>query len=178
MLHSEKSKKILLLVVIVILAIIGILFKLSGGVLVFSYLKPTYLPSGISIKDTRVTATKTDVFTELNFRTEDWVYEIQESQTRSTELPSAKGNYDADSTNFTCSIFVSPHLQHYRLCHSVDYGKISRYEVTQVNGSTLISSALPTTMNHVIDTKDIGKFVDSFKRTPKLFAPTFRHDGP
>jgi hypothetical protein len=178
MLHLEKSKKILLLIIIVLVAIVGILFKLSGGILVFSYLKPMYLPSGISIKDARVIATKADVFTELNFRTEDWVYEIQQSQTRSTTLPSAKGNYDAMSINFTCSMFVSPKQRQYRLCHSVDYGKISRYEVTQINGSTLITSAIPTTLNYVIATEDIGKYVDSFKRTPKLFAPTFRHDGP
>ena len=175
--YSKKSQKIFVAVVIIILVIFGILFKLSGGVLVFSYLKPTYLPSGITTKATRVTATTSNVFTEINFRTENWIYEIRQSHTRSTELPLASGNYDATSTDFTCSIFVSPHQQQYRLCHSVDYDKISSYEVTQLNGSTLITSTIPAAKDHVINTEDIGKFVDSFKRTPKLFAPAFRHDG-
>ena len=175
---SVKSKKTLLLVVILLVLIVGALFKLSGGVLVFSYLKPTYLPLGISIKGVRIIATKADVFTELNFRTEDWVYGVQEYRAQPLALPVAKGDYNSSSVSQTCSILTSPHQQRYRLCHSVDYGKISVFEVTQIDGKVLISSRIPTVVGRQIGANDIGKFVDSFKRTPRLFAPTFRHDGP
>ena len=173
---SKLQKKLVVLAVL-LLVLIGAVFKLAGGVLVLSYLKPTYLPPGISIKESRVVATKQTVFTELNFRTVDYVYQVNERVAASKTLAPVRGNYDPLSVRQTCSYFRSPHGQKYRLCHSIDYGKISVFEIAQINGDTFITSNMPTTVGHEIKITDIGKFVDSFKRTPHFFAPTIKRNN-
>jgi len=56
------------------------MFRTSHPSLGFRYYEPSYLPVGTSIKAKRISISPGYKDAELNFRTEDWVYEIQESK--------------------------------------------------------------------------------------------------
>jgi hypothetical protein len=136
----------------------------------FQYYTPTQLPSGFKIMDKRVDIIsyggKTHgVSAELNLRTEDWVYEIMESRHTDEQTTTPLTNYDPHSIGVTCEQQTSPKGQEYRLCHWVDYGKISVFEAKFIKGNTFINTTFPTTTDKVVPVSEISNYVDSFKKS-------------
>jgi hypothetical protein len=146
---------------------------LSNSRFGFQYYKPTNLPAGFHITDKRIDIANPDgqlygISAELNLRTEDWVYAIRESRANSEASPDSSStrtnlrNYDPKSVAVTCEEQTSPKGQPYRLCHWIDYGRISVYEVNFVKGGTFINTQLPGTINVVVPVYQISNYVDSF----------------
>ena len=134
----------------------------------FSYLEPTKLPAGVKIVGKRI-----DVFgeggkifgvdAEINLRPVDWVYAIQESRYKADEdvTITAQHSFNPTSAKPTCSQEQAPTLS-YRLCHWIDYGKISVYEVKFVQNGTYIDARIPFETNSQIPLSALSSFVDSF----------------
>jgi len=139
----------------------------------FQYYKPTYLPTGFHITDKRIDIANPDgqlygISAELNFRTEDWVYAIRESRANSEASPDTSStltslrNYDPGSVGVTCIQEVSPKGQSYRLCHWIDYGRISVYEVNFIKGNTFINTQFPGVIVKVVPISEVSHYVDAF----------------
>lgn len=139
----------------------------------FQYYSPTKLPSGFKITDKRVDVIAYDgkvqgVSVELNLRTEDWVYQIRESRHIDEATQTTLTNYDPHSVNVTCEQQTSPKGQEYRLCHWLDYGKISVFEVKFVKGNTFVDTTFPTTTDIAVPVSELTSYVDSFKKSNTL----------
>lgn len=169
--HS-KSKKIrrLCLIAVAIVLIGYVALRLLRPGIGFTYYQPGYLPPGVSIKARRITIIRNDASVEQDFRTNDWVYEIQEYKAR-TSIGTAAQNYDPKSVKPTCSLLTSPVGQHYRLCHWVDYGQIDLHQVIFIKSGTYIRADIPTSLQQPISTAEINKFVDSFKHASTRGLP-------
>lgn len=134
------------------------------------YYQPTKLPLGIKITDKRVVINYFDgkfygTSVDLNFRTEDWVYSIQETKTNSNNakyISTDLENYDPNSIGVTCKQEISDLGQQYRLCHWIDYGKISVYEIKFIKNETFIETEFPSTLEQTISVAAISNYVDSF----------------
>lgn len=146
---------------------------LSNAMYGFQFYRPTYLPAGMHITEKRIDILRPDgeflgIQAEMNFRTVDWVYAIQESRASTNDSPlpdtitTTLHNYDPASNDFTCEQQLSPKGQSYRLCHSVDYGKIGVFEVNFVKGGTYIGTRFPTAVGRTIPLDQINTYVDSF----------------
>ncbi len=135
----------------------------------FQYYKPTELPAGFHITDKRIDILSPDgklfgIDAEMNLRTEDWVYSITESKVMEgdSDVYTSLNNYDPSSIGVTCRQGHSPKLQLYRLCHWVDYGRISVYEVKFIRGNTYINTDFPGKTSSVVPVSVIDRYVDSF----------------
>ncbi len=139
----------------------------------FQFYQPTQLPSGIHITQKRIDVVNPDgkflgLNAEMDFRTVNWVYEIQESRAGSANSPSIStvttklANYDPTTAGFTCEQQKSPKGQSYRLCHSIDYGKISNFGINFIKDKTYISTNFPESVGKVIPISQINTYVDSF----------------
>jgi hypothetical protein len=147
------------------------LFRLFNPAVGFIYFEPSYVPPNVTITAKRIDITRrTPLQVEQNFRTEDWVYGIREVKAVHA-IDSALQNYDPASDEPTCSFFTSPGAQRYRLCHWVDYGRISVYEVSFNKAGTNIYSQLPISLQQRLSADEINKYVDSF-------APASTHGIP
>lgn len=143
----------------------------------FQYYKPTELPSGFRISEKRIDLgmRPQDMAAEMNLRNGDWVYEIRETNGNFSDpsaMSTTANNYNPLSSSVTCSARVSPKEQGYRLCHWVDYGRISVYEVRflkydkdKAGNSTFIDTEFPAIISKVISSSEINKYVDSFTKT-------------
>lgn len=136
----------------------------------FIYYAPTKLPTGFTVTQKRVAVIKTNsktlgVYAELNLRTEDWVYEINESKRISQETTTSLTNYDPKSVGVTCKQQASLKAQKYRLCHWIDYGRISVFEVKLNINDTHISSTFPADINRVVSDSELMEYVDSFRKS-------------
>lgn len=124
-----------------------------------------------------------DSNTQINqsFRTEDWVYAINEykSDNRhgSETIGHADQNYDPKSTKPTCSILKSSANMPYRLCHWTDYDRINVFEVTFIRSGTFVRSTIPTDLNTDISITETGEFVDSFREKSTFGLPVLRSNG-
>lgn len=147
---------------------------LSDPVAGFTMLQPTALPLGIKITDRRLSMdhdsqthkTIKYVSAELNFRTEDWVYSIYESKLEAgaaDETVTDLRNFDQSSVLPTCTQGTSPKGQIYRLCHWIDYGRISVYEVKNIQQGVYIRTMFPASLQKPITIKQVDSYVDSFK---------------
>jgi hypothetical protein len=138
----------------------------------FPYYKPTMLPSGFSITKKRIDLGLQPQFmaAEMNLRDTDWVYEIREtngSYADPTATDIDADNYNPSSISVTCTQRSSPKGQGYRLCHWVDYGKVSVYEVKfikleNMDHITLVETEFPSTTNRVLSAQELNTYVDSF----------------
>lgn len=134
----------------------------------FQFYRPGFLPPSFRITEERVSVSESNgkvfgVSAGLNFRTEDWVYSIQESKAASQEATTSLRNFDPTSKEVTCGQETSPKGIAYRLCHWVDYDKISVYELKFVKDSTYIDVKLPAAKDAIVADVDLDRFVDSFK---------------
>ncbi|MDB5176236.1 MAG: hypothetical protein JWM81_1094 [Candidatus Saccharibacteria bacterium] len=143
----------------------------------FSYYEPSYLPPGVAIKAKRILIANGRATASLNFRTEDWVYEIIESKAGEDTVGPSDHNYDAKSVKPTCKGVLSAHGQPYRLCHWIDYGKISVYEVAFIKGGTMIHAQIPTRLQQTVSTDEVGHFVDSFAAKRAVGLPVLRSNA-
>jgi hypothetical protein len=181
---NSKKRKIargVAFVIVIALAAVGIgIFRYLNPSLGFTYLEPSYLPPGVSIKQKRISILSGgDVEAEQDFRTVDWVYEIMEYKADgpvdgNSALGTANQNYNTDSVSPTCDILSTSRGQQYRLCHWIDYGKIGVYEVKFIEDGTFIDSQIPTTLQQKISTVEISRFVDSFKPKSSIGIPVLR----
>jgi len=172
---TRKNITLGLLVVIVLAMALGIFRYYNPGIGIgFAYYTPSYLPPNVSIKERRISINKYSKQIEQNFRTVDWVYEIQEYDAIGSSIGTAQQNYDSKSVNPTCSILVSNNRQRYRLCHWIDYERINVHQVIFIKHGTYIRADIPISLSQDISKADIGKFVDSFKRSVPLFMPVLR----
>lgn len=161
----------------IIILIGAAIFRFFNPSLGFKYFEPSYLPPNISIKEKRIAISSGFVTAEQNFRTVDWVYEIQEYKADSS-IGSADQKYDVNSTEPSCSILTSFAGQQYRLCHWIDYGRIGVYEVKFIKDGTFISSQVPTTLQQKLNVSEISQYVDSFKLKSSIGIPVLRSSGP
>lgn len=136
----------------------------------FQFYQPTQLPPGIHIADKEIDIVKPDgeflgIDAVMSFRTVDAVYSVTESRADTGDKPAVitkLNNYNPKSTGWTCRQQRSPKGQSYRLCHSVDYGRISAFSVNFIKDKTFISTDFPTTTDTVIPINQINTYVDSF----------------
>ena len=134
----------------------------------FQFLVPTKLPAGFRITAKWInikhgaSGTLKSVAVEMNLRTEDGVYDIQESRATNEDTSTSLRNFDPMSVLPTCASRESSDGQQYRLCHWVDYGKISVYEVEMITQGVYIHTSFPTTRDRVLSDEELGTFVDSF----------------
>jgi hypothetical protein len=144
----------------------------------FKYFEPAYLPPGITIKQRRISIVEDGpIRVEQDYRTVDWVYEIDEYKAAKGEgIGTARQNYNNSSVEPTCSLFISANGQKYRLCHWIDYGRISVYQVKFVKDGTLIDSTMPTMLEQRVSLQEVDKFVDSFKSESSIGIPVLRSE--
>jgi hypothetical protein len=135
-------------------------------------LEPAKLPLDIKIINKRLGLKHSSshklrsAWAELNFRTEDWVYSIQESKPESSDEEGTVTdlrNFDPSSVKPTCTQGKSPKGNMYRVCHWIDYGRISVYEVNNIQHGVYVRTRFPTSLQKPIALRDIGAYVDSFK---------------
>lgn len=172
--QKQSKKRYFLIVLVAVLLVAGWLaFRFFNPDVGFAYYVPSYLPPNVSIKARRISMTPySSTQIEQNFRTVDWVYEIQEYKADShTTIGTAEQNYNPMSTSPTCSILTSPAKQQYRLCHWIDYGRIGVYQVIFIKGGTYVRSDIPTTLQQKITIQGISKYVDSFMRKSTIGLP-------
>jgi len=145
---------------------------LSDPAVGFQMLEPTKLPPGIKITDKRLGLNHSaphkirNTWAELNFRTEDWVYSIQESKAGDVdkeETITTLTNFDPSSVQPTCTQRKSPHGSTYRLCHWIDYGRISVYEINNIQQGVYILTRFPTLLQKPLTVEDTDAYIDSFK---------------
>jgi len=140
---------------------------LSDSKLGFQFYEPGFLPSGFRVTDKRVSVFESGgkvrgVAAEMNFRTEDWAYGILESRHAGQDVHTDLRNFDPTSKEVTCTQGASPSNKAYRLCHWLDYGRISVYEIQFVQEGTFIDVQFPAAKDVAIHGADIEKFIDSF----------------
>ena len=162
---NKRNKKRLLLVIFAIgLVIVGwFVFRWFNPNVGFTYYEPAYVPPNVAIEARRINITPRSTMVEQDFRTVDWVYEIQEYKAAGS-IGTAEQNYDPKSVKPTCDILTSPAKQQYRLCHWIDYGRIDVHQVIFIKNGTYVRSEIPTTVQQQITIQQINKYVDSFKR--------------
>jgi len=166
------------LVALILLVLAFFVFRYLEPDVGFRYYEPAYLPPGVSIKEKRISvigdgANNTAV--EQNFRTENWVYEIQEYRAEYTDtIGGADQNYDPKSTQPTCNTRVSPEKMLYRLCHWIDYGRIDVHEVKFIKNGTFVNVQIPTILQQQVTIQEIDKFVDSFQQKSTIGLPVLR----
>lgn len=170
---------VFLSLILLALLVVGFLvFRYFEPDVGFAYYEPVYLPPGVSIKEKRISIIgdgPNNTAVEQNFRTEDWVYEIQEYKTDATAtIGTADQNYNPKSNQPTCDIRVSPQKVQYRLCHWIDYGRIDVHELKFTKSTTFINVQMPTTLQQGVTIQDIDKFVDSFHQKSTLGLPVLR----
>jgi hypothetical protein len=159
----KKHKLLVLYLDILIIFFAAIIFHFFNPSLGFHYFEPTYLPPNVSIKQKRITMYPKDSRAELNFRTEDWVYQITEGKTNNGSVGDSPQNYDSKSIKPTCVIKDTPANMHYRLCHWIDYGRIDVHEVTFTKNGTGILLRMPSETKQDITIDQIERFIDSFQ---------------
>jgi hypothetical protein len=98
----------------------------------------------------------------MNLRAEDWVYAIREWRATSENTTTDLNNFDPTSIVPTCAERKSTDGQQYRLCHWLDYGKISVYEVKFIKKGVFIDTTFPTTIQKPIVLDELNGYVDSF----------------
>jgi hypothetical protein len=171
---KRKKKKILFFILAVIVIGLGVLiFRLLNPGVGFRYYEPSYLPPNVSIKALRISINAVSTAVEQDFRTVDWVYEIQEYKA-DTSIGTAQQNYNPASAKPTCSILTSSMKQQYRLCHWIDYGRINVHEVIFIKDGTYIRSDIPTTLQQPISIQQIGKYVDSITQKGTTGLPVLQ----
>src|SRR5438046_788569 len=74
----RKKGAVLVGATILIIVVIGIIAQFINTKVAFKHFEPTYLPSGLLIKDKRIARSYGNIQNNQNFRTEDWVYAIDE----------------------------------------------------------------------------------------------------
>lgn len=116
---------------------------------------------------------------DLNLRTEDWVYSIGEfkASVSPADTTTALYDYDPNSTGVTCIQEQTPRKRQYRLCHWIDYGRISVYEVNFVEGSTYITTTFPANLHQDVPNSQFDEYVDSFAPA-NTFGFTITEGGP
>ncbi len=135
----------------------------------FQFYMPQKLPQGIHITDSRISVFEEadeiySVSAELNFRTEDWVYSVGEYRSNGQSETTGLKDFDINSVTPTCAQRATKLNQSYRLCHWLDYGRISVYEIKFAKGNAAIDSRFPTKKGHVISMSELDTYVDSFKK--------------
>jgi hypothetical protein len=183
--HSMKHRKTLLIIsmiTVIALLMITVLYivlswsrqiwrdhPLSDPTIGFQLLIPRRLPSDFHISAKRIDIKHgaygklKSVAVEMNLRTEDWVYGIQELRATNENTSTSLHNFDPTSISTSCDSKSSPDGQPYCLCHWVDYGKISVYEVELIKQGVYIHTTFPTTIDHILSDYELGSFVDSFQ---------------
>jgi hypothetical protein len=166
---------IIILVVALVIYWIAHTFFPSLG---FTYYEPTYLPPGVSIKERRIDIYHNNNKTaEMNFRTVDWVYSLAEYPSEgNNNLGTARQNFSVDSIKPTCSLLTTPQKTKYRLCHWVDYGHYSVYEVRFTHGGTYMWGRLVENLSTKLGPTEIGKFIDSFQPKSTHGFPVLRSE--
>lgn len=168
--QGNKRRALLSICVILVLVVGWFIFRLFNPSVGFSYYQPSYLPPTVSIKARRISVLPSSKEVEQDFRTVDWVYEIQEYKANSS-IGTAQQDYNPKSVEPTCDILTSPAKQRYRLCHWIDYGHIDVHQVIFIKNGTYIRSDIPTTLQQQITIPQIGKYVDSFKQKSTIGLP-------
>lgn len=149
----------------------------------FQMYTPTKLPEGFRITGKRISVSSAHFYDkkngdphkpervtlEMNLRTEDWVYSIRELRVgiysdSKNDIASTVNNYDPTSTKPSCTNRTSGQGREYRLCHWVDYGRISVFEVKFIEENTLIETTFPASLQKPIESNEIDTFVDSFQK--------------
>jgi hypothetical protein len=133
----------------------------------FQFLKPTKLPNGF-----KITASRINVFSEagkiygisaeMNLRNVDWVYEIREGKDVGLAPKTILHDFNSTSMQVTCEQDATPQGRSYRLCHWIDYGTISVYEVEFVRDGVFVRTTFPAKLNTEVSIASLGGFVDSF----------------
>ena len=141
---------------------------LSDPQLGFQFLRPTQLPDGFRITASRIHVSSEagkiyGTGAEMNLRTVDWVYEIQESKYSNESIRTGLRNFNPESISPTCTQGYSSSQQIYRLCHWVDYGTISVYEVESIQDGVFIRTTFPAALHQVIPRSAFEVYVASFK---------------
>lgn len=176
--RSTKRRVTLAAFAVVALVVVGfagyVLYiathPLSNAQYGFQYYKPAELPAGFHITAKRIDISNPDgkllgIDVELNLRTQDWVYDIMEYRVGSGDAQNTRTkltNYSPASVGVTCRQVTSPAKQVYRLCHWIDYGRISVYQVNFIKGNTFIDTNFPGTKSSVVSVSSISTYVDSF----------------
>jgi hypothetical protein len=174
--HRQKISRLYIGIGIVLLLTLAVgygIFRYTNPNVGFTYYEPSYLPPTVSIKAKQINTGFGPTSVGQNFRTEDWVYSIDEYKA-GRKMDPAEQNYDPKSITPTCNIQTSPAKMRYHVCHWIDYGRIDVHEVTFTKGDTFIIAKLPTSLDTSISLQDIDKFVDSFKQTSTVGIPVLR----
>jgi hypothetical protein len=174
-LHSRRF-----VIIVIALSILGILlYRINNPSLGFTYYAPAYLPPGVTIKQRRITTDPGGTSVDQDFRTVDWVYDITEYKRDNASIGSANQNFSVSSREPTCSIrVISSQQLRYRVCHWVDYGRISVYEVKFIKGGTFIYSQIPTPLSQPINLSIIDHYVSSFTSKSAAGLQILRSEGP
>lgn len=176
-----KNQKIVLLAAILLVIAFSLAFllmvkhdtenanPLRDSKLGFQYLYPAQLPRGIHIVSQRIDASHSpggqfaSVAAEMTFRQEDWVYGIRETKLKGENIPTQLNNYSVASTKPSCKQVAMSHQSSFRLCHWIDYGRISVFEVKLVKAGVYIEATLPTSIDKPITESELRTFVSSFE---------------
>lgn len=136
----------------------------------FQFYTPQQLPSGFRVAGSRISVGSSDgkifgVSAEMNYGTTNWIYSLSEYRNDGTQERTSLRNFDTNSVSPTCTQRVTRANQDYRLCHWIDYGRISVYEIKFVKNGTAFNSTFPAKKGQIIPMMELDAYVDSFEKS-------------
>lgn len=187
-----KRTLLIILIATSILAGGGYLFYTTSPISILhneglTYFEPSELPEGISIARKTLfindwSKTSHIAYIALSFRKVDNVYSIDERKvTTTTDLSSTTTvleTYSPTSRLPSCRQLTSPQKQSYRLCHWIDYGSYSVYEMRFVKDTTCIVVRMNTELSRTLEIGELDMFIDSFERSIGQDLTVVRTTGP
>lgn len=180
--HTKRRLAIVLLIAALVVIVTAVAYKMAvmlvyGRPLAdpnvgFTYVEPRYLPPPYHITGRRINVMRGQTGRDmhrllsaqasLNLSTRDWIYGITERRAAGEQILTPLTNYDPESVQPTCINHTSPGGRLYRLCHWVDWGTVSVFEVQWVQGGTFIWATFPAQLHTKLLVQETGQFVDSF----------------
>lgn len=140
---------------------------LSDAKVGFTFLMPNKLPPGFSVKSKHIYVshgtnnTLTSAAVEMSFRSQDAVYSIQEWRATNENIYTSLHNFNTSTSAVTCTQSTSNEGHLFRLCHWIDYGKVSVYEVESIIDGTYVHTTFPAKIGQTITMGELQSFVDS-----------------
>jgi hypothetical protein len=133
----------------------------------FQFYVPQKLPYGFRITDSRISVGSSDgkvfgIGAEMNFGTKNWIYSLSESRNTEDYKHADSQNFNPDSVNPTCMQRITKSHQEYRLCHWLDYDRISVYEIKFIKGNVNFDTNFPAKKGQIIPMSELDTYVDSF----------------
>ncbi len=141
---------------------------LSDSKVGFRLLYPNTLPPGYAVKTKTIYIHHSrphvlkDASIVMSFRKQDALYGIQERRANNEDTTTTKlDNFDPVSKEPTCTQRQTPKGQEYRLCHWIEFGKVSVFEVKLIMQGIYFQATFPASQDAPLSETELNAFIDS-----------------